>query len=244
VGVGNRQRLLGVVVVDASALGTAGTGTGAASGSGRVALALACAAGWSHPVTSSDVANDQCQLRLAATGAPQTVTVPSGVHSLVIQAVGGRGGASVTHPVPAVCIASPFGAAEGIREQGTIGVTPGEMLRVDVGGNGTAGSEATPGAGRHGGGSGASNIEGYGWQSSNTPGRGSGGGGGGAVRSSTTTPTRCCSAAEAVAVAVSRSRPATVATAPDPGRQRRFDPRLPRQAAPRRRTLRSRSTND
>jgi hypothetical protein len=80
----------------------------------------------------------------ASTGGEQTFTVPAGVTSLQVVAVGGRGGGTF----------GGFGAVA----RATVPVTPGQTLFVNVGGNGTGGevgnSETGPAGGFNGGGSG------------------------------------------------------------------------------------------
>ncbi len=82
----------------------------------------------------------------ASTGAEQPFTVPAGVTSLQVTAVGGRGGGGL----------GGFGAVA----RATVPVTPGQALFVNVGGNGVAAElndQGTPAAGGfNGGGSGGS----------------------------------------------------------------------------------------
>ena len=96
--------------------------------------------------------------------APQTYTVPAGVTSLIIDAIGARGGASYNGGKPGY----------GGRVNTTLAVTPGQVLNIYVGGVGGEGYWYGPvnylsGAGFNGGGNGNSN------------GYGAGGGGGGAT---------------------------------------------------------------
>lgn len=81
------------------------------------------------------------------TGAQQTLMVPAGVSSVHVVAVGGRGGT----------VTGGFGAVVS----GDLPVTPGEILFVEVGGNGLNGGVSSAGGfngggdgGPHGGGSG------------------------------------------------------------------------------------------
>jgi hypothetical protein len=87
----------------------------------------------------------------SSTGAEQTYTVPAGATQLAITAVGARGGANSFNGLP-----GGFGAS--VTDQVT--VTPGELLYVEVGGNGgdTTGSYAAGGFN----GGGASNNNGAG----------------------------------------------------------------------------------
>ncbi len=92
------------------------------------------------------------------TGAEQTYTVPAGVNNLSITAIGGPGGA-VGFPGP-----PPGGRAAIV--SGIVGVAPGEVLYVEVGGAGgqpdggfNGGGEGATGAGVTGpGGGGASDV--------------------------------------------------------------------------------------
>jgi hypothetical protein len=80
----------------------------------------------------------------AYTGTDQAFVVPQGVTSVQVVAVGGRGGT-----------ATPGGAGgAGAQVSGTLSVTPGETLYVEVGGNGGEGPLFNTG-GFNGGGSGA-----------------------------------------------------------------------------------------
>ena len=88
------------------------------------------------------------------TGAEQTFTVPAGVFSVNVEAVGGQGGSMR----PEYTLA---GAAGGLAAQvsGELSVTPGETLYVEVGGNGEEGGFNGGGTGDPGaGGGGASDI--------------------------------------------------------------------------------------
>jgi hypothetical protein len=95
------------------------------------------------------------------TGAEQTFTVPAGVTTVEVIAVGGRGGAGGGGTAP-----GGFGAV-AIAD---VAVTPGEVLYVNVGGNGAdgnaggaggfngGGSSGEPAGSRGGGGGGASDV--------------------------------------------------------------------------------------
>jgi len=76
------------------------------------------------------------------TGNEQTFTVPSGVSTIHVAAIGGRGGKA----------GEPGGG--GAEVQGDLNVKPGQTLYVEVGGNGGAGEVVSPG-GFNGGGEGA-----------------------------------------------------------------------------------------
>ncbi len=91
------------------------------------------------------------------TGAAQAFTVPAGVTQITVDALGGQGGSSGS------------GAAGGLggRANATIAVTPGEVLQVNVGGQGGTGTANGVAGGFNGGGTGGT-------------GGGGGGGGGGA----------------------------------------------------------------
>lgn len=73
----------------------------------------------------------------AFTGGEQAFTVPAGVTSLQVVAVGGRGGG----------VLGGFGAVA----RATVSVTPGQTLFVNVGGNGAVGEANTTGTGVEGG---------------------------------------------------------------------------------------------
>ncbi len=82
------------------------------------------------------------------TGDEQTFTVPAGVHSLSVVAVGGHGGNSASG------LGSPLIAGgEAAEVNGEIAVTPGEVLYVEVAGDGQNESEGG-GGGFNGGGEG------------------------------------------------------------------------------------------
>jgi hypothetical protein len=75
-----------------------------------------------------------------STGSEQTYTVPSGVTQVEITAVGGKGGSS--------SMAGGYGAE--VADQ--VSVTPGEILYVEAGGNGTNGNGSYVAGGFNGGG--------------------------------------------------------------------------------------------
>ncbi|MGB6056633.1 MAG: fibronectin type III domain-containing protein [Microthrixaceae bacterium] len=110
------------------------------------------------------------------TGVTQTFTVPAGVTSLgvtVLGGQGGRGGTDANGP-------SPAGGFAG-QVQGTISVTPGQVLTIAVGSGGASGNG---GGGVLGGNGGSNPLAGYdggtGGQSGTSGSSGSGGGGGAA----------------------------------------------------------------
>jgi len=100
--------------------------------------------------------------RFAFTGAQQFFAVPAGVTSLHAVAIGGRGGTGATAPA-----AGGFGGVA----TADLKVTPGEILLVNVGGNGGSPTGAPGGAGGYNGG-------GAGGNSGDPAGKGGGGGGG------------------------------------------------------------------
>lgn len=65
----------------------------------------------------------------SATGAEQTFVVPAGVTSVRVTAIGGRGGAGYGSNVP---------GGAGAAVAGTVAVTPGQTLYVEVGANGSS----------------------------------------------------------------------------------------------------------
>ena len=85
------------------------------------------------------------------TGGEQTFTVPGGVHSVSVLAIGGAGGAAAAQ------------GGVGAEVIGELSVTPGEVLFVEVGGSGEFGLGGFNGGGRagelmSGGGGGASDV--------------------------------------------------------------------------------------
>ena len=101
--------------------------------------------------------------------AVQTFTVPAGVTTVTITAIGAGGGGSTDLFLPGA-----FGGA-GARVTGTFVVTPGTTLKVIVGGGGSAGAPALPGLPGAGGGGGGSFV----FDASNALLIAAGGGGGG-----------------------------------------------------------------
>lgn len=94
------------------------------------------------------------------TGGEQTFTVPAGVHSVEVSAVGGRGGnGDVAHNGPSGAPGAPGTVSKlggpAALVTGELSVTPGETLYVEVGGNGgeAVNEERSPG-GFNGGGEG------------------------------------------------------------------------------------------
>jgi hypothetical protein len=122
------------------------------------------------------------------TGTAQTFTVPAGVSSITVDARGAAGGesggASYAHAAGGM----------GARVQGTLAVTSGETLQVNVGGQG--GTQGDEKGGFNGGGFGGSDSNG------NAP-EVAGGGGGHLISAaaSTRSPSVCSSQAAAPAVA-------------------------------------------
>ena len=95
-----------------------------ATGLGSAAIALAPAA---QAATTQN---------FSFTGGEQTLTVPAGVSTIHVLAVGGHGGQSSSAD-------GGFGAVV----EADLDVTPGQTLFVDVGGNGSAGTFDGPVAG-------------------------------------------------------------------------------------------------
>ena len=73
-----------------------------------------------------------------STGAEQLFTVPSGVTSLQVVAIGGRGGTGAS---------ATSGGGFGAVVNGDVAVSPGQLIYVEVGGNGSNGSMGSGGAG-------------------------------------------------------------------------------------------------
>jgi hypothetical protein len=101
----------------------------------------------------------------SSTGAEQSFTVPGGVGSLHVVAVGAKGGKGADFNA---FVGGTGGL--GARLEGDLAVTPGKVLFIEVGGNGGDGSHAVSGAGGFNGGG-----------STRTNGLLPGGGGGGAT---------------------------------------------------------------
>ncbi len=91
--------------------------------------------------SSNACATTRCAAVFAYTGAAQTLTVPAGVTSMTIEALGASGGPS-----------SVRAAGRGASIQGTFAVTPGEVLTIIVGGAGTTASIGGTDTGGGGGG--------------------------------------------------------------------------------------------
>jgi hypothetical protein len=108
----------------------------AGAGLGALMLALLLVGGTAQAATTT----------FSFTGAEQTFTVPQGVTSLHVVAVGGRGGPGF----------GPLGGqgAPGVTATADLAVTPGTPLYVEVGGNGGGGQEMglTAAGGFNGGG--------------------------------------------------------------------------------------------
>ncbi len=95
------------------------------------------------------------------TGAAQTYTVPENVCAVTLVAAGAQGG---TWTMDYEDESAPQAGGNGGTATLSIAVSPGEVLRVNVGGQGGTGSTANPGAG--------------GWNGGGAGGVGGGGGGG------------------------------------------------------------------
>ena len=104
----------------------------------------------------------------AYTGAPQTYTVPAGVTTLRVEALGASGGNSIY----GFNTINTVGGA-GARVRTTLAVVPGQVLTIYVGGVGTTSPRDGGGGGYNGGGNGGSRGGPDNW-----PYRSSGGGGG------------------------------------------------------------------
>lgn len=131
-----------------------------------VAPALA-ALGWLHPPTGSTSATTPT---FGFTGMPAAFAVPSGICSVRVEALGASGGEGGTAGSPGA----------GAQVAAVLRVTPGETLRVRVGGMGGAANDQQPGAGGwNGGGDGGAAAE---WAPGSFGRAGSGGGGATDVR--------------------------------------------------------------
>lgn len=132
------------------------------AGASSVMVAGIC--GWLAPAASAAACPTDSAV-FASVGAEQCYTVPAWATSVSVVAVGGRGGGG-----------GSAGGGFGADVRGELSVSPGELLYVEVGGNGSA-----TGAGAFNGG-GAPSTAGLG-----------GGGGGGAsdVRTCSTTASSC-----------------------------------------------------
>jgi hypothetical protein len=133
------------------------------------ALAATAVALWAASLAAPAGAQPACQTghaSFASTGAEQCYTVPQGVSTIEVVAVGGTGGAG------RVSSGSANGAGgAGARVTAELTVTGGQTLYVEVGGNGVS-ADAASGAG-DGGWNGGGSSTGYGGSPS-----GAGGGGG------------------------------------------------------------------
>ncbi|MEU8512944.1 Ig-like domain-containing protein [Kitasatospora sp. NPDC048722] len=89
---------------------------------------------------------NQVACTFAYTGAADTFTVPAGVTQVTVDARGASGGAAAGDT-------NPGGAGgAGAEVVGTLAVTPGQTLQVNVGGAGGVGTEGAPGGGGFNGG--------------------------------------------------------------------------------------------
>lgn len=140
-----------------------------------LAAALCTAVLWTL-LSSASAAPSNVTKTFSTTGAEQTFAVPDGVTSLDVVAVGGRGGPGV--------VGAPglFGAVLSAR----LAVTPGQILFVEVGGNGAVfsggfngGHQGGAGGYVGGGGGGATDIRTTTTEGSRLITAGGGGGGGG-----------------------------------------------------------------
>ena len=136
------------------------------------------------PAGCSQVANT-VTCTYSYTGDEQQFTVPTGVTSINITGIAGKGGAGF---LPGSFDGTPGVGGFGATVTGTISVTPGETLFVEVGGNGT--SNSAGGAGGFNGGGNGSSIGGF-----------ASGGGGGASDVRTVSCGSPCDTLEATSLA-------------------------------------------
>jgi len=155
------------VPADAQIVTGQGTGSievklGATAGQVCVSYTVGCATSAPACVDVSAVTPQPGQTSFSFTGSAQTFTVPACVTSLTVEAWGAQGGGSQCSPPPAQDDGGKGGYAIG-----TVSVTPGESLQINVGGKGlVAAGDNTPGgwggggpAGLYGGsGGGASDL--------------------------------------------------------------------------------------
>lgn len=120
--------------------------TGLLQGAGVAAAGITCATGW----TARN--GELCVLKLAYTGAPQTVTVPTGVAKLELAAIGAAGPGGYLEQLGYEGIGAGF--------DGEINVGAGEKLTAVVGGMGQVATSSEGGAGGYGGGGRGGNYEG------------------------------------------------------------------------------------
>jgi hypothetical protein len=111
-------------------------GTGHGRAFRRLAALLAAAAllvpGPALMLTPQALAVTACDAFDVSTAGSYTCTVPAGVTSLDYIVVGGTGGSVTNESWPAA-------GGRGARVSGTLAVTPGEVLSITVGANGTSG---------------------------------------------------------------------------------------------------------
>ncbi len=100
-------------------------------GRGRRVAALGAAC--SVALLASAASAQAVTTSFLSTGAEQVFVVPAGVTSIEVTAVGGKGGnGHADAPV------GPAQGALGAKAVGTVPVTPGQVLFVNVGGNGAS----------------------------------------------------------------------------------------------------------
>ena len=80
------------------------------------------------------------------TGGAQTWTVPAGVHSATFTLYGAEGGTAVGGTINSIPVPGAVGGL-GAQVTGTLPLTPGAMLQVNVGQAGTGNGSATFGGG-------------------------------------------------------------------------------------------------
>lgn len=109
---------------------------------------------WTASLSSTEQPFQYGTVTFNATGSPQTYTVPIGVSSITVEALGASGGRVINH----YYMGGSYGAGGGGKVQATLAVTGGEVLTINVGGQGGTSSLNSTAAGYNGGG-------GYSWAS-------------------------------------------------------------------------------
>ena len=105
------------------------------------AVAVCSVALWLGLSSASGAKPAQIVRTFNFTGGEQTFTVPGGVTSIYVEAVGGRGASGGGFP------AGGFRGGYGAFASATLAVSPGQVLFVNVGGNGGLGSTTFNGGG-------------------------------------------------------------------------------------------------
>ena len=114
--------------------------TKSAFGSKRVRIGLCVTVGFATfaLVAPVQVAGATVGSSLAYTGAEQTYTVPAGVSTVTVTAVGAPGGAGPASTNQAPVTAGAYPGGNGASVTATVPVTPGQTLYVEVGGPGAS----------------------------------------------------------------------------------------------------------